>query len=154
MNRPILIDLTVGDKPIHRFRAFHVPRIGETISSFAGEFEGDYEVVKVNHLLGRMASCHDHEKNYLQLVTIEVKQLTQEYRVTDISDEIPNIMINGHQTNGAEATTIKRALTHFLDWVTENGLGDDEHGKFLSKHYLEHGCAMLKIMNGQKRPNK
>lgn len=77
MKRPILIDLTINNEPVYRFRSCHIPRIGETLSNYGDEFRGEFEVIRVDHLLGKLVSSFDFEDNYIQLVTIEVKPVTQ-----------------------------------------------------------------------------
>ena len=75
MNRPIIIDVTINNEVVCRYRAFHAPRIQETITSFTGELKGTFKVVGVDHLLGVSASSFDFEKEYCQLVTVEVVEV-------------------------------------------------------------------------------
>lgn len=46
-----------------------------------------------------------------------------------------HILINGQQCTQAEAVTIRRALESFATYLAENGLGDDDYGKYMTLQY-------------------
>lgn len=52
-------------------------------------------------------------------------------------------MINGVVLTPAQAMTVRVALGSFQITLSANGLGDDEHGKFMTAAYL----ARLKEIN-------
>lgn len=47
------------------------------------------------------------------------------------------IVINGHQLNDAQSMTIRVALNNFAMELNSNGLGDDEHGRRMTRLYKE-----------------
>ncbi len=49
----------------------------------------------------------------------------------------PKITINGKSLTEAQAMTIRVAVNSFSIDLQSNGLGDDEHGKAMTKLYLE-----------------
>lgn len=49
----------------------------------------------------------------------------------------PKITINGKVLNDAQAMVIRVAINSFKIDLQSNGLGDDEHGKIMTKLYLE-----------------
>jgi hypothetical protein len=48
----------------------------------------------------------------------------------------PNITINGQQLSEAEAMTVRVAVASFAMSLTDEGLGDDDHGKKMTAAYL------------------
>ena len=50
----------------------------------------------------------------------------------------PTITINGVKLNNAEAMTVRVAIASFHMTIDFDGLGEDEHGKFMAKAYK--GC--------------
>jgi hypothetical protein len=55
------------------------------------------------------------------------------------------ITINGTELTKAQAMTLRVALLSFLSDL-EGGLGDDEHGRFMTKAYRETGSAIARLM--------
>jgi hypothetical protein len=53
-----------------------------------------------------------------------------------------DIQINGHTLTVGEAMTFRVAVTHFHQWIANEGLGDDEHGKAMAKGY-RHNCESM-----------
>ena len=54
-----------------------------------------------------------------------------------LSNEEPIITINGIVCTDAMAATIRVAINNFSIDLTNNGLGDDDHGKEMTSLYLE-----------------
>ena len=52
-------------------------------------------------------------------------------------DEEPYITVNGVALDNRQAMTVRVALQSFAMDLDANGLGDDEHGKFMAKSYVE-----------------
>ena len=50
------------------------------------------------------------------------------------------IIVNGVKLNHAQSMTVRVALASFNTDLEENGLGDDEHGKFMTESYRKN-CA-------------
>ena len=48
----------------------------------------------------------------------------------------PKIIINGHELSEAEAMTVRVAIGSFSMDLRENGLGEDETGKVMTRGYL------------------
>lgn len=49
----------------------------------------------------------------------------------------PKIVINGKFLSDAQAMTVRVAVNSFSIDLQSNGLGDDEHGKAMTKLYVE-----------------
>jgi len=49
----------------------------------------------------------------------------------------PSIFINGVKLFEGQALTLRVAVEVFISDLTENGLGDDEHGIVMKKSYLK-----------------
>lgn len=47
------------------------------------------------------------------------------------------ITVDGVTLNHAQSMTVRVALASFNTDLAENGLGDDDHGKFMTKSYRE-----------------
>jgi len=47
------------------------------------------------------------------------------------------IVINGQKLTDAQSSTFRVALENFSSDLSCHGLGDDEHGKSMTKSYLE-----------------
>jgi hypothetical protein len=63
-----------------------------------------------------------------------------------MSDE-PDIIINGVRLNTAQAMTVRVALTSFgLEMNEPDALGDDEHGRAMSKLYRERAAEVVRLM--------
>ena len=60
-----------------------------------------------------------------------------------------SIIINGVVLTNAEAMTVRVALNGFIMELSENGLGDDEHGKAMTKAYIEKAKNVLNIMHNK-----
>lgn len=45
-----------------------------------------------------------------------------------------------------EKETLRVALSHFIEGLREDGLGDDEHGRLMVTLYLTHGESILQKM--------
>jgi hypothetical protein len=58
-------------------------------------------------------------------------------RKKEVSRE-PTIVINGSTISDGAAMTIRCALTNFAYDLRRNGLGEDDHGKFMAAAYLTH----------------
>ena len=48
----------------------------------------------------------------------------------------PIITINGHRLHTGQAMTVRVALQTFAIDLQRDGLGDDEHGRRMTQHYL------------------
>lgn len=59
----------------------------------------------------------------------------------------PAITINGKALTPAQAMTLRVALGSFYMSLDVDGLGADEHGRFMARAYKEHGAAIYKLMN-------
>jgi hypothetical protein len=51
--------------------------------------------------------------------------------------EYPKYSVNGVELNQAQCMTVHAALQSMAMDLKENGLGNDEHGKFMTKAYLK-----------------
>lgn len=58
----------------------------------------------------------------------------------------PTITINGYTLSQAEAMTLRVSLGNFAIFLTDEGLGDDEHGKALTAGYLAAIRSITKLM--------
>jgi hypothetical protein len=61
-----------------------------------------------------------------------------------------SITINGHVLTTAQAMTVRVALSSFSMTLQDEGCGDDEHGKLMTKGYL---AAAAGIFNYMKDPS-
>lgn len=53
-------------------------------------------------------------------------------------DEEADIVINGHKLTNSQAMTLRVAISLFVSEMSEpKALGDDEHGRFMTKAYFE-----------------
>ncbi len=52
-------------------------------------------------------------------------------------DKEPSIKINGHQLSDSQSAAVRAALEHFSSNLRDEGLGDDEHGRTMTRAYLE-----------------
>ena len=48
-----------------------------------------------------------------------------------------NMIINGVELTFVQSMTVRVAMSSFAMTLQEDGLGNDEHGKFMSKSYLK-----------------
>lgn len=60
--------------------------------------------------------------------------------------EEASIIINGNPLSKAQSMTLRVALESFASTISEDGLGDDAHGKFMSKAYLDNCSTIRKLM--------
>jgi hypothetical protein len=58
----------------------------------------------------------------------------------------PTITINGHALTEAQAQTVRCALDTLRETLTEKGLGDDEHGLYMTKAYLARIAEIQELM--------
>ena len=58
----------------------------------------------------------------------------------------PEIMINGINIGPGCAMTIRVAIESFALYLFENGLGDDEHGKYMKEAYMQRIQDIRKAM--------
>lgn len=56
------------------------------------------------------------------------------------------VTINGQAIPLAQVMTLRVALTSFMSNLEDQGLGDDEHGQFMTKAYLGHGRALETLL--------
>lgn len=49
----------------------------------------------------------------------------------------PTITINGTQLTVPQAMTVRNALEGMACFLVDNGLGDDDHGKFMVASYMQ-----------------
>jgi len=61
----------------------------------------------------------------------------------------PIITINGHRLHTGQAMTVRVALESFAIDLQRDGLGDDEHGRRLTQHYLAAIEAINAMMQGR-----
>jgi hypothetical protein len=59
----------------------------------------------------------------------------------------PEMSINGHPLKSTEVNTIRVALNIFYLELQNNGLGDDDHGKFMTTAYCENISSILGRMS-------
>lgn len=62
------------------------------------------------------------------------------------------ITINGVTLTTPQAMTLRVAVTSFHWETLENGLGDDEHGKFMAEAYVRNCEEIFELIFGAKRP--
>lgn len=60
--------------------------------------------------------------------------------------EEPTIVINGNLLDDMQACTIRVALEHYAANLHHDGLGDDEHGKFMTAAYLSRINEIRKLI--------
>lgn len=56
------------------------------------------------------------------------------------------VTVNGIELNGAHAMTIRVALDSFRSRMLAEGLGDDEHGRFMATSYVARAAEVLELM--------
>jgi hypothetical protein len=61
----------------------------------------------------------------------------------------PIIVINGHRLHTGHAMTVRVALQTFAFSLKDEGMGDDEHGRRMTQHYLAAIEAINEMMQGQ-----
>ena len=59
-----------------------------------------------------------------------------------MSQREAEIVVNGHVLTSAQASTIRVALENMAMFLHSDGLGDDEHGKEMTKLYMQHIAAI------------
>lgn len=60
----------------------------------------------------------------------------------------PKITINGVELNQAQSMTVRVAIgAYFMEMQDENFLGDDEHGKRMTKAYRDRSREIIKIIS-------
>lgn len=57
-----------------------------------------------------------------------------------------SIIINGVPLTDAQVSTIRLALSGYANDLSERGLGDDEHGKFMTAAYLSRIAEMESLI--------
>lgn len=62
----------------------------------------------------------------------------------------PVITINGATLHTGHAMTVRVALENFAIDLQNNGLGDDEHGQRMTRHYLTAIQAIREIMQASE----
>lgn len=50
--------------------------------------------------------------------------------------EEANVRINGRTLSLGESMTLRVAIEHYVSYLHDNGLGEDSHGKAMTKGYL------------------
>lgn len=60
----------------------------------------------------------------------------------------PTITINGQQLTDGQAMTVRVAIEHFASNLTAEGPGDDEHGRAMTKGYLDRISEIRKAIFG------
>ena len=58
-----------------------------------------------------------------------------------------DITVNGHKLKVAESLTLRVAVNTFLMDMKYEGLGNDAHGKKMTKLYKEHSKNILKYIH-------
>ena len=66
------------------------------------------------------------------------------HKATDSRES--DITINGKTINIAQATTLRVAVTSFIYHLHYDGLGNDEHGKSMTKLYLKSAREVEKML--------
>lgn len=56
------------------------------------------------------------------------------------------VTINGITLTTAESMTLRVAIASFLTDLSANGLGDDEHGKFMKDAYMRTGSMIQQLL--------
>lgn len=54
-----------------------------------------------------------------------------------------DIIIEGRKLSFAESMTVRVALTNYIMEMDTNGLGDDEHGKFMANAYATNARTVI-----------
>jgi len=62
----------------------------------------------------------------------------------------PVITINGHTLSSAEAATLRVAMVSYALDLNENILGEDEHGKVMTRNYVDNLRSIQRKMIGFK----
>lgn len=62
--------------------------------------------------------------------------------------ETPVVFLNGQQLTPGQVITLQVALGSFTMDLQTNGLGDDDHGKTMTRLYLENINDLLRILKG------
>ena len=57
-----------------------------------------------------------------------------------------SVVISGHVLSFQESMTLRVAITSFLMSLKEDGLGDDEHGRAMTKAYCKHASAIQRYI--------
>jgi len=66
-----------------------------------------------------------------------------------MSDLEAAITINGHTLTDAQSATVRVALESFASDLKADGLGDDKHGKTMTKLYLARVAEIRKVLYGK-----
>lgn len=62
----------------------------------------------------------------------------------------PDITINGHKLSSAQSMTVRVALESFNVVLVRKGLGDDNHGKEMTKLYSDRIAEIRLVMYPQR----
>lgn len=60
--------------------------------------------------------------------------------------EEPSITVNGTALTPGQAMTLRVAMESFAGDLSRDGLGDDDHGRAMTKAYLENVAAIRRVM--------
>lgn len=65
------------------------------------------------------------------------------------------VFIDGVKLTEAQVMAMRVALSSFTMRLTEDGLGDDEHGKTMTENYIHHCNAVAAMLiQGGNRPDR
>ena len=68
----------------------------------------------------------------------------------NMTNQEPNITIDGKTLNSAQAMTIRVACESFIFSLLKDGLGDDEHGREMTKLYLDRLYEIREMIYGRR----
>jgi hypothetical protein len=71
---------------------------------------------------------------------------TEDSERISMSQQEPAITINGKPLTVAQATTLRVAIGHFASCLSENGLGDDDHGRSITSSYIKRAAEIEALM--------
>lgn len=75
---------------------------------------------------------------------------TNEEAVAKMMKSEPKIIINGTRLTPGEAMTLRVALGSFIDSKSDDdALGNDGHGRFMTKAYRKNGTKVMNLMVGE-----
>jgi len=62
-----------------------------------------------------------------------------------------NITIAGHDLTFQESMTIRVAMNHFLSYLNNEGMGNDDNGKRITASYRLHTREILRFIHEEAR---
>ena len=62
-----------------------------------------------------------------------------------------SVVIAGHALSFSESMTLRVAISSFLMSLEDEGLGDDAHGKVMTKLYQKHATTIQKYIHEEAK---